>query len=65
MFALETKLGNPWVNIAIFAVFVVVTLTIVIRVASRGQKDHKDFYTGGAAFDGRQNGLAIAGGGAC
>ncbi len=61
MFALETKLGNPWVNIAIFAVFVVVTLTIVIRVASRGQKDHKDFYTGGAAFDGRQNGLAIAG----
>ena len=58
--ALET-LGNPAVNIAIFAIFVVVTLTIVIRVSQGGKKKASDFYTGGAQFDGRQNGLAIAG----
>ncbi|WP_203569145.1 solute symporter family protein [Aestuariimicrobium ganziense] len=58
---LEVKLGNPWANIAIFAVFVVVTLTIVIRVSQGGRKKASDFYTGGAQFDGRQNGLAIAG----
>ncbi len=56
-----TKLGNPLVNIAIFAIFVVVTLTIVIRVSTGGKKKASDFYTGGAQFDGRQNGLAIAG----
>ncbi|GAA1389179.1 cation acetate symporter [Luteococcus peritonei] len=58
---LETKLGNPLVNIAIFAIFVVATLTIVIRVSTGGKKKASDFYTGGASFDGRQNGLAIAG----
>lgn len=61
MHLLETKLGNPAANIAIFAVFVVVTLTIVIRVSTGGKKGSKEFYTGGASFDGRQNGLAIAG----
>ncbi len=56
------SLGNPWVNIAIFVVFVVVTLTIVIRVSTGAtRKSGKEFYTGGAAFSGRQNGLAIAG----
>ena len=58
---LETKLGNPLVNIAIFAIFVVATLTIVIRVSTGGKKKASDFYTGGASFDGRQNGPAIAG----
>ncbi|MGA4509020.1 solute symporter family protein [Propionibacteriaceae bacterium G1746] len=59
---LETvKLGNPIANIAIFVLFVVVTLTIVIRVSTGGKKGSKEFYTGGAAFSGRQNGLAIAG----
>ncbi|MDN5563520.1 MAG: cation acetate symporter [Luteococcus sp.] len=58
---LQTKLGNPIANIIIFAVFVVVTLTIVIRVSQGGKKKASDFYTGGASFDGRQNGLAIAG----
>ncbi len=57
---LET-LGNPYVNIAIFAIFVIVTMAIVIRVSSGGHKKKGDFYTGGASFDGRQNGLAIAG----
>ena len=59
MTLLET-LGTPWLNIAIFAVFVIVTLTIVIRVSSGGRKG-KEFYTGGASFSGRQNGIAIAG----
>ena len=58
---LETKLGNPILNIAIFATFVVVTMWIVIRVSTGGKKGSKEFYTGGASFDGRQNGLAIAG----
>ncbi|MCT1460050.1 cation acetate symporter [Aestuariimicrobium sp. p3-SID1156] len=58
---METKLGNPALNIAIFVAFVVVTLTIVIRVSTGGKKGSKEFYTGGASFDGRQNGLAIAG----
>jgi len=57
---LET-LGNPAINIAIFAAFVVVTMFIVIRVTAGGKKKAGDFYTGGAQFDGRQNGFAIAG----
>ena len=60
MTPLET-LGNPIVNIGIFALFVIVTMTIVIRVSQGGHKKKGDFYTGGASFDGRQNGLAIAG----
>ena len=60
MTTLET-LGNPAINIAIFVAFVVVTMFVVIRVAQGGKKRASDFYTGGAQFDGRQNGLAIAG----
>ncbi|RPF28852.1 solute symporter family protein [Georgenia muralis] len=52
--------GNPWLNIAIFLAFVVVTLVIVIRV-SRTTTSVSDFYHGGRAFSGRQNGIAIAG----
>lgn len=52
--------GNPWLNIAIFLVFVVITLVIVIRV-SRTTVSAGDFYHGGRAFSGRQNGIAIAG----
>ncbi len=54
------NVGNPALNIGVFAAFVVVTLGIVIRVAS-GKKTAAEYYTGGAAFSGRQNGLAIAG----
>ncbi|AQP49305.1 cation acetate symporter [Tessaracoccus aquimaris] len=61
MWLLETRLGNPVINIGIFATFVVVTLFIVIRVTRGGKKKAGDFYTGGAQFDGRQNGFAIAG----
>lgn len=55
------SLGNPIVNITIFALFVVVTLTIVIRVTANQAKAASSFYTGGAQFSGKQNGFAIAG----
>ena len=52
--------GNPILNIAIFAIFIVVTLFIVTR-AGKTTSESADFYTGGASFNGTQNGLAIAG----
>ncbi len=58
--ATGTDVGNPVVNIAIFAAFVVVTLVIVVR-ASRNNKSAADFYAGGRSFTGGQNGTAIAG----
>ncbi|MBL7502436.1 cation acetate symporter [Frankia sp. CNm7] len=57
--AAET-VGEPAVNIAIFGLFVVVTLVIVIRF-SRSNRTATDFYAGGRAFSGRQNGIAISG----
>ncbi len=57
--AAET-VGNPAANIAIFTLFVVVTLVIVIR-ASRNNRTATEFFTGGRAFSGPQNGIAIAG----
>ncbi|SHJ12963.1 cation/acetate symporter [Tessaracoccus bendigoensis DSM 12906] len=57
---LESGYGNPAINIAVFAVFVIATMAIVIIVTRQKQKA-ADFYTGGAAFSGRQNGLAITG----
>ncbi|MDP9407615.1 MAG: cation acetate symporter [Actinomycetota bacterium] len=53
--------GNPIVNVSIFAAFVVVTMTLVIRASRTTSKSAADMYTGGAAFSGRQNGVAIAG----
>ncbi len=55
-----TTVGNPAINIGIFALFVVVTLAIVIRV-SRNNNTAAEYYAGGRAFTGRQNGIAIAG----
>lgn len=57
--AAETT-GSPTLNIAIFAGFVAVTLFFVIR-ASRTNTDAAQMYTAGAAFSGRQNGIAISG----
>ncbi|MEJ1180458.1 MULTISPECIES: solute symporter family protein [unclassified Pseudarthrobacter] len=54
-------LGNPALNIAIFVAFILVTLTVVVRVTAKQSNTAGSFYTGGAAFSGRQNGLAIAG----
>jgi cation/acetate symporter len=53
-------LGNPAVNIAIFAAFVLVTLVIVLRV-SRRKAGASEFYAGGRNFTGPQNGVALAG----
>ncbi|MFD6447429.1 cation acetate symporter [Promicromonospora sp. NPDC060204] len=60
MAAEATNVGNTWVNIGIFAAFVVVTLVVVFRV-SRQNKSAADFYAGGRNFTGTQNGTAIAG----
>ncbi len=57
---MATNVGNPTINIAIFVVFVLITLAIVIR-ASRHNKSAADFYAGGRAFTGPQNGIAISG----
>jgi cation/acetate symporter len=57
--AAET-VGNPTINISIFAIFVAFTLAIVIR-ASRNNKSAADYYAGGRSFTGRQNGIAISG----
>ena len=58
--AAATNVGNIWINIGIFAAFVLVTLIIVFRV-SRQNKSAADFYAGGRNFTGTQNGTAIAG----
>src|SRR4029078_3064625 len=54
------KVGNPTVNIAIFAVFVAMTLGIVIHFA-RQNTTAADFYAGGRNFTGPQNGIALSG----
>jgi Na+(H+)/acetate symporter ActP len=50
------SVGNPLVNLSIFAVFVAVTLVLVIRV-SGSNRTAADYYAGGRAFSGRQNGI--------
>ncbi|GAA4360365.1 cation acetate symporter [Paeniglutamicibacter cryotolerans] len=56
----STKVGNPWVNIGIFGLFVGVTLIVVLK-ASANNKTAADYYAGGRSFTGTQNGTAIAG----
>ncbi|WP_282779095.1 MULTISPECIES: cation acetate symporter [unclassified Nocardia] len=55
-----TTVGNPAANIAIFGLFVAVTMIVVIR-ASRNNASAADYFTGGRGFSGPQNGIAIAG----
>jgi cation/acetate symporter len=55
-----TTAGSPLLNIAIFLLFVAVTLVIVFR-ASRNNKTAADYYAAGRSFTGPQNGAAIAG----
>ncbi|MGA8978584.1 MAG: cation acetate symporter [Pedococcus sp.] len=57
---MATNVGSPTLNITIFGIFVLITLAIVIR-ASKNNSSAADFYAGGRAFTGRQNGIAIAG----
>ncbi|MEL4211273.1 cation acetate symporter [Corynebacterium bovis] len=56
----QSSSGNPVLNITVFIAFIAVTLFVVFRVGRTTSKA-ADFYTGGARFSGRQNGLAIAG----
>jgi cation/acetate symporter len=58
--AAAANVGNPLINIAVFAVFVAGSMALVIR-AGRTTKRATDFYTGGGEFSGAQNGFAIAG----
>ncbi|MEU4323291.1 cation acetate symporter [Nocardia fluminea] len=58
--AASSTVGNPIANIAIFLVFVAVTMVVVIR-ASRNNASAADYFTGGRGFSGPQNGIAIAG----
>ncbi|WP_431958519.1 solute symporter family protein [Nocardia lijiangensis] len=55
-----STVGNPVANIAIFGLFVAVTMVVVIR-ASRNNASAADYFTGGRGFSGPQNGIAIAG----
>jgi cation/acetate symporter len=57
--ATET-IGNPLANIGIFALFVVITLFVVIKASQKSQTADQ-FFTGGRSFSGPQNGIAIAG----
>ncbi len=57
---MNAQVGNTTLNIAIFLAFVAVTLAIVIRV-SKQNTSAADYYAGGRAFTGRQNGIAITG----
>ena len=57
---MNETIGNPVANMAIFGVFVLVTLFIVIR-ASKKNADATEFFTAGRAFTGTQNGVAISG----
>ncbi|MGW5525002.1 solute symporter family protein [Gordonia sp. NPDC003950] len=58
--AAAAAVGNPVANIAIFVAFVAITMFVVIR-ASRNNSSAADYFTGGRAFSGPQNGVAIAG----
>jgi len=60
LLAAGRTVGNPAINIAIFAVFVAITLYIVIR-ASQRNATATEFFTADRAFTGPQNGIAIAG----
>ncbi|MBK7424269.1 MAG: cation acetate symporter [Propionivibrio sp.] len=55
-----TKQATNWVAIAMFAIFVTITLFITKWAANR-TKTAADFYTAGGGITGFQNGLAIAG----
>ena len=58
--AAAANVGNPLINISVFAVFVIASIGLVIW-AGRTTKRPTDFYTGGGEFSGAQNGFAISG----
>jgi len=56
----STVVGTPALNFVIFAFFVAVTLVIAVSAAG-GNRSTTDYYAGGRAFTGWQNGIAIGG----
>ncbi|MEU7817200.1 cation acetate symporter [Pseudonocardia sp. NPDC049154] len=58
--AAPNGLGSPLTTITVFGAFVLLTLVVVFRVA-RANQSAADYYTGGRAFTGAQNGVALAG----
>jgi cation/acetate symporter len=56
----STQVGEPWLNMLIFGLFVAVTMIVVLR-ASRNNSTAADYYAAGRSFTGPQNGTAIAG----
>ena len=58
--AAATDTSHQGLTIALFAVFVAITLGITVW-ASRQNRTAADFYAGGRSFKGWQNGLAIGG----
>src|ERR687892_745362 len=58
--AAPASVGNPLLNIGVFAAFVVITLVVAFR-ASRSNRTAADYYAAGRTFTGPQNGVAISG----
>lgn len=54
------NVGSTVLNMAVFGVFIVVTMWLVLR-ASKSTKSAADFYTASGGFSGTQNGFAISG----
>ncbi|MGW5050240.1 solute symporter family protein [Actinokineospora sp. NPDC004072] len=52
--------GNPTLNTAVFAAFVLITLYVVYRVSTRNSST-ADYYAAGGRFSGVQNGIALSG----
>lgn len=59
-FAQPPGVGSPAVNVTVFTFFAVVALVVVYR-SRLGATSAADYYTGGSAFTGAQNGAALAG----
>ncbi|CAM3499000.1 cation acetate symporter [Kibdelosporangium persicum] len=57
---MSTDVGSPGLNMAVFGLFVVVTLVIVANV-NRRHATANDYFTAGGAFGGGKNGLALSG----
>nr|WP_042186051.1 cation acetate symporter [Kibdelosporangium sp. MJ126-NF4]CEL17050.1 Putative symporter YjcG [Kibdelosporangium sp. MJ126-NF4]CTQ91720.1 Putative symporter YjcG [Kibdelosporangium sp. MJ126-NF4] len=57
---MSPDVGSPVLNIAVFALFVLVTVVIVANV-NRRQATANDYFTAGGAFGGGKNGLALSG----
>ncbi|ANY07990.1 solute symporter family protein [Pseudonocardia sp. HH130630-07] len=55
-----STVGSPILNMAVFGLFVILTLGIVYRVSHRNATPD-DYYAAGGGFTGAQNGIAMSG----